>query len=90
MAKNLHNPENRVLSGNLIENFRKVKQQFEICISLTICVACFDKGVRLQDLTIFVTYNPSREICINAARIKRQKRGHTMCQIITCERSECC
>ena len=33
MAKNLHPPEKLVLNGNLKENFRQFKQQFEIYIT---------------------------------------------------------
>ena len=33
MAKNLHSPEKLLLCGNLIENFRKFKQQFDIYIT---------------------------------------------------------
>lgn len=33
MAKHLHPPEKLQLSGNLKENFRKFKQQFDIYIT---------------------------------------------------------
>ena len=55
MAKNLHPHEKLVLSGNLKENFRKFKRQFEIYIT---AVGIKDKTVDIQCATLVHVIGP--------------------------------
>ena len=55
MAKNLHPPEKLVLSGNLKENFRKFKQQFEIYIT---AAGIKDKTADIQCATLLHVIGP--------------------------------
>ena len=55
MAKNLHPPEKLVLNGNLKENFRKFKQQFEIYIT---AAGIKDKTADIQCATLLHVIGP--------------------------------
>ena len=55
MAKNLHPPEKLALSGNLKDNFRKIKQQFEIYIT---AAGIKDKAADVQCATLLHVIGP--------------------------------
>ena len=62
MAKNLHPPEKLVLDGNLKENFRKFKQQFEINITAT---EIKDKTADIQRATLLHVIGPDADEIFN-------------------------
>ena len=70
MAKHLHPPEKLVLNGNLKENFRKFKQQFEIYITTT---GLKDKTADIQCATLLHVIGPDAvEILTHSSGMKTE------------------